>query len=44
MVLNVYYDVRFLHYNGFRPGRDCRTALQEIVDISNGASPAAYPA
>jgi hypothetical protein len=37
MVLNAYYDVQFSeHSHGFRPGRGCHTALQEIVDVWNG--------
>jgi group II intron reverse transcriptase/maturase len=37
MLLNAYYDVRFSeHSHGFRPGRGCHTALQEIVDVWNG--------
>ena len=37
MLLNAYYDVQFSdHSHGFRPGRGCHTALQEIVDVWNG--------
>jgi retron-type reverse transcriptase len=37
MVLNAYYDVGFSeHSHGFRPGRGCHTALQEIVDVWKG--------
>jgi group II intron reverse transcriptase/maturase len=37
MVLNAYYDVQFSeHSHGFRPGRGCHTALQEVVDVWNG--------
>jgi group II intron reverse transcriptase/maturase len=37
MLLNAYYDVGFSeHSHGFRPGRGCHTALQEIVDVWNG--------
>jgi retron-type reverse transcriptase len=37
MLLNAYYDVQFSdHSHGFRPGRGCHTALQEIVDVWKG--------
>jgi group II intron reverse transcriptase/maturase len=37
MLLNAYYDVGFSeHSHGFRPGRGCHTALQEIVDVWKG--------
>jgi group II intron reverse transcriptase/maturase len=37
MLLNAYYDVQFSeHSHGFRPGRGCHTALQEVVDVWNG--------
>jgi len=34
MILDAYYDVRFSdHSHGFRPGRGCHTALQEVVEV-----------
>ncbi|MGW6458068.1 reverse transcriptase domain-containing protein [Streptomyces sp. NPDC055078] len=39
MLLNAYYDVQFSdHSHGFRTGRGCHTALQEIVDVWNGTN------
>ncbi|MDH6222967.1 group II intron reverse transcriptase/maturase [Streptomyces pseudovenezuelae] len=39
MLLNAYYDVQFSdHSHGFRAGRGCHTALQEIVDVWNGTN------
>jgi group II intron reverse transcriptase/maturase len=39
MLLNAYYDVQFSdHSHGFRPGRGCHTALQEITEVWKGAN------
>jgi group II intron reverse transcriptase/maturase len=39
MLLNAYYDVQFSdHSHGFRPGRGCHTALQEIADVWKGTN------
>jgi group II intron reverse transcriptase/maturase len=39
VLLNAYYDVQFSeHSHGFRPGRGCHTALQEVVDVWNGTA------
>ena len=43
MVLNAYYDVQFSALTRFPSRTGCDTALQEIVDVSDGISPAAYP-
>ncbi|MGW4095130.1 reverse transcriptase/maturase family protein, partial [Nocardia sp. NPDC004750] len=37
MLLDAYYDVRFSdHSHGFRPGRGCHTALDEVVSVWKG--------
>src|SRR6185437_13586503 len=36
-LLQAYYEEQFSeHSHGFRPGRGCHTALQEIVDVWDG--------
>jgi retron-type reverse transcriptase len=37
MLLDAYYDVQFSdRSHGFRPGRGCHTALQEVVEVWHG--------
>src|SRR6266567_1525339 len=37
LLLEAYYDVRFSdHSHGFRPGRGCHTALDEVVSVWKG--------